>query len=206
MTFVGCIIISYCWRTVRATVEARGQFLLTQRSAGNENRRWHGTKRECNLGDKGVTSFCSSPACSLCRIIQTSYNSSLAGSFGSGVYTSSTSSKSVPFPDITIRVFHIFRSNYFSRNVSQSPWKAILLNKVVVGKGYKLSATSPTLTAPPAGYDSVSIALAIRNRKSWDWINSTKVLYQAGTSLCEDELVIYTSDAVRPSYLVMYDA
>jgi len=33
--------------------------------------------------------------------------------------------------------------------------KAILLNKVVVGKGCKLLQDNTNLTAPPAGYDSV---------------------------------------------------
>ena len=32
----------------------------------------------------------------------------------------------------------------------------MLLNKVVVGKGYKILHDNPTMTAPPAGYDSVS--------------------------------------------------
>jgi len=34
----------------------------------------------------------------------------------------------------------------------------MLLNKVVVGKGYKILHDNPTMTAPPAGYDSVSRA------------------------------------------------
>jgi hypothetical protein len=33
--------------------------------------------------------------------------------------------------------------------------KAVLLNNVVVGKGCKLLQNNETLTAPPAGYDSV---------------------------------------------------
>ena len=33
----------------------------------------------------------------------------------------------------------------------------MLLNKVVVGKGYKMTVDSTTLTAPPTGYDSVSV-------------------------------------------------
>jgi hypothetical protein len=32
----------------------------------------------------------------------------------------------------------------------------MLLNKVVVGKGYKMTQDSTSLSAPPAGYDSVS--------------------------------------------------
>ena len=33
----------------------------------------------------------------------------------------------------------------------------MLLNKVVVGRGYKLTGNKTRLTAPPAGYDSVSV-------------------------------------------------
>jgi len=32
----------------------------------------------------------------------------------------------------------------------------MLLNKVVVGKGYKMLHDNPSMTAPPSGYDSVS--------------------------------------------------
>jgi hypothetical protein len=51
-----------------------------------------------------------------------------------------------------------FRSNDYSRNEGiTSNRKALLLNKVVVGKGKKLTQDDSTLTQPPAGYDSVSI-------------------------------------------------
>jgi len=32
----------------------------------------------------------------------------------------------------------------------------MLLNRVVVGRGYKVTVDNTTLTKPPAGYDSVS--------------------------------------------------
>lgn len=48
------------------------------------------------------------------------------------------------------------RSNSYSSNSCNSDWKAILLNNVVVGRGYKLTADNRSLTEPPAGYDSVS--------------------------------------------------
>ncbi|EAU83112.2 hypothetical protein CC1G_11638 [Coprinopsis cinerea okayama7 len=159
----------------RDAVEAKGQFVAQGRSKGNENRRWHGTRRTCNLGDKGHTQFCASTTCSLCSIIKNSYDISLWGKktgwgrFGKGIYTSSTSSK----------------SNDYSHNDCKSSLKAILLNKVVVGKGCKMLQDSTSLTAPPTGFDSV--------------------LAEKGGSLNYDELVVYTNDAIRPSYLVMYD-
>lgn len=162
------------YEAYRAQVEARGQFIAKGRSEGNENRRWHGTNRQCTLGENGNTSFCSSASCSLCSIIQSSFDLSRFkartgwGRFGSGIYTSSTSSK----------------SDDYSYNAGSS-LKAVLLNKVVVGKGYKLKTDDPSLTAPPAGYDSV--------------------LAEPGSSLNHDELVVYTNDAIVPSYLVIYD-
>jgi len=66
-------------RINRASVEARGKFAAAGRSAGNENRRWHGTTRECLLGENGNTALCSSTSCSLCGIIRTSYSLNLFG-------------------------------------------------------------------------------------------------------------------------------
>ena len=54
--------------------------------------------------------------------------------------------------------FFTFRSNDYSRNIGvNSKWKALLLNKVVVGNGKKLTQDNTSLTKPPPGYDSVSI-------------------------------------------------
>jgi len=156
-------------------VEAKGNFASQNKPRGNERRRWHGTTRKCKIGDKGVTKLCSNPSCSLCCIMKTSFDISFFakktnfGRFGAGIYTSSTSSK----------------SDSYSRNNCTSNWKAILLNKVVVGRGYKMMVDNTTLTEPPAGYDSV--------------------LAEVGVNLNYDELVVYNNDAIRPSYLVMYD-
>ncbi|OBZ66184.1 Poly [ADP-ribose] polymerase 3 [Grifola frondosa] len=165
------------YEAYKNAVESRGQFVSAGRSAGNERRRWHGTKRECTLGDNGNTQFCSSATCSLCCIIKTSFDISCFakktgwGRFGAGIYTSSTSSK----------------SNDYSQNAGiNSSLKAVLLNKVIVGKGYKMTNDNSTLKAPPAGYDSV--------------------LGEKGGSLNHDELIVYNNDAIRPSFLVMYEA
>lgn len=158
-------------------VEARGNFVALGKSRGNENRRWHGTKRKCRLGDPGYTSFCAEAGCALCCIIKSSFDIKFFkaatgwGRFGHGIYTSSTSSK----------------SNDYSKNVGiNSDWKALLLNKVVVGNGKKLINDDTSLTEPPPGFDSVLAEVA------------------PGGSLNYDELVVYHNDAVRPSYLVMY--
>lgn len=55
----------------------------------------------------------------------------------------------------------MIRSDDYSSNTNTSSLKAILLNKVVVGKGCKMTHDNTTLTAPPAGYDSVSVRCAL---------------------------------------------
>lgn len=51
------------------------------------------------------------------------------------------------------------RSNDYSQNDCKSNLKAILLNKVVVGKGHKLTHDLTSLTAPPHGFDSVRLQI-----------------------------------------------
>lgn len=69
-------------------------------------------------------------------------------------------SKSHPHQSLVIA--HIFpRSDDYSSNKTSSPYKAILLNKVVVGKGYKVTENNTSLSAPPSGYDSVSLLLFV---------------------------------------------
>lgn len=162
------------YKAYKTAVEARGKFSAAKKTIGNERRRWHGTNRECRIGEKGIANFCSSQQCSLCCILKTSYKLQCFGKktgwgrFGSGIYTSSTSSK----------------SNDYSRNATSSPWKAMILNNVVVGKGYKITNDNSSLTGPPPGYDSV--------------------LGETGVSLNHDELIVYDESAIRPSWLIVY--
>ena len=77
----------------------------------------------------------------------------------------------------------------------------MLLNKVVVGRGYKMTVDNTTLTGPPAGYDSVSVV----RWSSGGALMRIQVLGEVGARLNYDELAVYNNDAIRPSYLVMYD-
>lgn len=56
------------------------------------------------------------------------------------------------------RCTHVYhRSNDYSTSLDpKTSLKAVLLNKVVVGKGYKMTQDNTSLTAPPAGFDSVN--------------------------------------------------
>ena len=141
------------------------------KTPGNENRRWHGTRRKCNIGDRGVTTLCTNPRCSLCSIIESSFDVGFYrgatgwGRFGTGIYTSSTSSKFAPVPSnglslnmhLTLRFFPDRSNDYSINDGVVSDWKALLLNKVVVGNGVKLTHDNTKLTRPPPGYDSVSV-------------------------------------------------
>lgn len=164
------------YEAYRERVEARGNFAATGRSAGNENRRWHGTRRECDLGEDGQTEPCTLPTCSLCKIVRESFDLRFFkgrtgwGRFGRGIYTSSTSSKS---------------DDYACDATAQSSLKSMILAKVVVGRGCKMRYDDTTLTAPPLGYDSV--------------------LGEKGARLNYDEVVVYSNEAIRPAYLILYE-
>jgi len=157
----------------RATVEAKSKFLKRKKEAGNEKRRWHGTSRQCKIGDDPKNlKPCTSTNCSLCCIIRNSYDIKFAaaGMFGRGIYTSATSSKS---------------DTYTRGAVAGSPYKAMFLNRVVVGEGNILTAANNSLTAPPAGFDSV--------------------IANPGSGLNYDELIVYNNNAIRTSWLLLYD-
>ena len=97
------------------------------------------------------------------------------------------------------------RSNDYSKNVGiNSEWKAMLLNNVVVGYGKKLTQRNNTLTAPPPGYDSVSVFRLVFFVGA---LTGSQVLAEASPGkLNYDRLVIYDNTAIRPSYLVMYQS
>ena len=148
--------------SVRNAVEVRGRFAARGLITGNQLRRWHGTIRNCNVGENGRTSLCYSSQCSLCCIIKTSFDVAYSGKntgwgrFGNGIYTSSASSKFVGFTSSSkFALILVSRSNDYSYNRVSSPWKALLLACVVVGNPKTFTTDRPTLTQPPGGFDSV---------------------------------------------------
>jgi len=62
----------------------------------------------------------------------------------------------------------------------------MLLNDVVMGKTIKLVTNNESLTQPPAGYDAV--------------------IGEPGGDLKYDECIVYRNDAIRASFLVVYEA
>ncbi|KAF7362583.1 ADP-ribosylation [Mycena venus] len=148
---------------------------------GNEQKLWHATLRRCKLGDEGRgLELCADAKCSLCQIIRTGFKKRFSldsGMFGKGIYTSTTSSK--------IELSVLGAAGY-SENSRASKYKAILLNNVVVGRAYETNKAMVGSTAPPKGFNSVCGL--------------------PGSALKYDETCVYDDDAIRPTYLILYDA
>ncbi|KAG9044859.1 hypothetical protein FS842_001374 [Serendipita sp. 407] len=171
------------YRQYRAHIELKCNFMSNRKlRQGNEQTRWHGTLCVCSLTTVNSTGVpCTSQSCPLCNIIRVSYDISYAGvkwgRYGKGIYSTCTSSK----------------ANDYSKNAIASPWKAVLLNDVVIGKGIIMSTDSPGLTGPPSGYDSVLGVPRKRLRRGG-----------APVGLNYDETVVYQNEAIKPAYLVIY--
>ncbi|KIO22905.1 hypothetical protein M407DRAFT_114694 [Tulasnella calospora MUT 4182] len=160
----------------RQKVETARQFQVagSGKTAGNENRRWHGTIRKCTIGDSSTQlSPCFSPACFVCCIIKTGFNIKYAaqGWYGTGLYCSSHSSTS---------------NGYTKGPAPGSPYRAMFLNRVIVGKEHVWGKTNGkdaaarALVAPPDGCDSVA------------------------SDPKHNEIIVYRNDAMVASWLILY--
>ncbi|CAG8504751.1 5742_t:CDS:2 [Acaulospora morrowiae] len=151
-------------------------------SAGNEQRRFHGTKMSCFIG-LSIGEVCADKSCSVCCIIKEGYKLRYVGTgtisaafqrFGRGIYFSGTSSKSDDYNEGSLK-------NHYGTN-----YKVMILNKVVVGKGYPLTRDNMTLTSPPPGYNSVLGEPSDTGNLNYD------------------EVVVYREEASIPQYLIVY--
>lgn len=99
-------------------------------------------------------SFCSDPLPSFCCIVKSSFDLPLFAK-KTRIQTSVASSKFVQYPSSALGLLcnGFGRSNRCSRNDCTSNQKAMPLNKVVVGKGYKMTVSNTALNELPAGYD-----------------------------------------------------
>ncbi|KAJ7614079.1 hypothetical protein FB45DRAFT_937901 [Roridomyces roridus] len=143
----------------------------------NEQLLFHGTNRSCLLGDgKQRTRPCSTSQCLLCAVIRKSFDVARSGKrhkfrrFGRGIYTTACSSKA---------------DDYYA-GVHNSPFRAVLVNRVVVGTPLTRQHNAKDLTELPNGYHSL--------------------VGVPGADLNYDEIVVYSNDAIRPAYLVVYAA
>lgn len=190
--------------TYHQEVERRGAFKNVRNprkfEVGNEQRRFHGTKIACKLGmPNGTVDLCSDERCSTCQIIGSSFDKSYFkshtnfGRFGHGicVYWPCCSHKAgwictnICFCPLDTSATSSKADDYVEP-LSNTAFKAMPLNRVVVGKAAKLSTNSEDLTAPPTGYDPV--------------------IGEPGPDgpLNYDELIVYTNKAIRPAYLIVY--
>ncbi|KAG8922160.1 hypothetical protein FRC01_014393 [Tulasnella sp. 417] len=133
-----------CFEAKLQEIDSSHNFKAEGMSPANERRRWHGTKWECAVGDPGTTptGFCKSPTCSMCIVMQRSFDKEFcaAGSmFGKGVYTSGTSSK----------------SHGYVKQVAPSRYRAMLMCRVLAEKAKKLTQADHNLLAAPNRYHSV---------------------------------------------------
>lgn len=131
------------YKAYKEGVESQRRFLAQGMTEGNEQYRWYGATRECNVGDPDQGHLCTSASCATCYIIRHSYDvdkfAPCWGRFGKGISSSATSSK----------------SHDYSTNLSHSPWTALFLNSVVIGNPYNTYEFIPGITHPPDGYDSI---------------------------------------------------
>jgi len=116
--------------------------------------------------------------CSLCRIMKTSFDIRMA---------KDRSTKFQRFGHGIYTSATSSKSDHYSKNVRvESSNKAVLVAKVAVGRAKKLVINDTRLVSAPPGYDSV-IGEPIKDGE-----------------LNYDELVVYSDDAIIPSYLVIY--
>lgn len=81
----------------------------------------------------------------------------------------------------------------------------MFLNRVVVGNGHILTAAQNNLTAPPSGFDSVSDFVIPGPQQFLIRASGHQVIANAGQALKNDELIVYNNDAIRTSWLLIYD-
>ncbi|KAJ7679197.1 hypothetical protein DFH06DRAFT_506746 [Mycena polygramma] len=158
----------------------------------NEQLLFHGTNRGCLLGDeKTRTKLCKLAGCLLCAVIRNSFDVAKCGKrhkfrrFGTGIYTTACSSKA---------------DDYFT-GVPDSPFRAVLVNRVVVGNPLTRQYNAEEITELPFGYHSVICSHLFVSPS-----HHLQVVGVPGADLNYGETVVYTNDAIRPAYLIIYAA
>ncbi|KAG9010485.1 hypothetical protein FRB90_007798 [Tulasnella sp. 427] len=159
------------FQAYRQKVETAGNWVSKGKTAGNENRRWHGTVRECTVGDDpNNLDMCTSTSCRLCCVIRTSFDMKYVavGIYGLGIYTSAFSSTSHGYTRVATK---------------GSPYRAMFLTRIITGKEHIFvsGTTDPNAKAPPAGHDSVAVCAK----------HSALIVFQ-NEAICPSWLVLYS--------------
>ena len=117
------------WKKIRDKVEAQGKFRTRGRAPGNENRRWHGTKRECNIGEGGQVTYCASATCALCRILSSSFNMTFCvrGACVLSFLPFDLLKTNIPYQiwNAYIHILHFVEVRTFQRSPKLSPTKSL---------------------------------------------------------------------------------
>jgi len=144
--------------------------------AGAESLLFHGTNRACLLGEnpKNVL-LCKLSGCSLCTIIRESYDLNKCG----------TKNRFSRFGTGIYTSSCSSKADDYARNISsRANYRVMLLNRVTLGKSFELLQNAQDLRGPPSGYHSVCGI--------------------PGMDLNYEESVVYSNDAIRPGYLLVY--
>ncbi|KAI0337034.1 ADP-ribosylation [Trametopsis cervina] len=123
-------------------------FLTRPQPEVQESLLFHGTTRGCLLAENERNGLlCNLPDCYLCSIIREGFDLQKCGRknkfsrFGTGIYTSSCSSKA---------------DDYCSNTSEKATLRVVLVSRVVVGRTYRLRRNDVKLVAPPWGYNSIT--------------------------------------------------
>jgi len=164
-----------------AQYQAYSQSIIQHQGKHAEKMLFHGTKRACQLGDSPHRNRpCHFPECNLCHILKCTFSlgtAAASGLFGPGIYTTTRASKA---------------DRYFSQISSRmhSHTRCVILSNVVVGHTeHRYHADK---SHPRPGYQSVS------------GVPGKTVINNHGTLLENDETVVYRTDAIRPTCVVVY--
>ena len=107
--------------------------------------------------------------------------------FGKGIYTSACSSSMYYIPRLTLFAVlsNSLEADDYAKNLSRNAkHHVLLLNRVALGRTFPSQRNAQHLTSPPPGYHSV--------------------LGVPGVHLNYEETVVYSNDAIRPGYLLVY--
>ncbi|OBZ66215.1 hypothetical protein A0H81_13795 [Grifola frondosa] len=139
---------------------------------------FHGTNRACLLGEnlRNVV-LCNLSECYLCTIIRESYAIEKCGS-KHGFTRFGTG--------IYTSACSSKADDYVCNKSQDAIMRVLLVNRVVVGRPKRMLRNAVHLKAPPYGFHSV--------------------IGVPGADLNYEETVVYSNDAIRPSYLVAYDS
>jgi hypothetical protein len=151
-------------------------------------RRFHGTSSECGVGINPGSRPCDSAKCSVCGILTTGFQTSLAGSgpgagqmtlrYGAGIYSSSTSGKANDYAEGSEKLH------------GGKTMRTMFLVNAAAGRPFVTTVgTIQGMTEPPKD----------KNGHSYD-----SVVGEVGEALNYDELVVYNDRAVIPAYFIVY--